>query len=107
MEKKDRSTIHDLRFTIYDSRLMKTFYVTTPIYYANDVPHLGSLYTTIVADSLRRYKRQRGFETYFLTGTDEHGINIQRVAERNGLKPKEHTDHIVGEYKKIFGAFGL
>src|SRR4051812_42867591 len=86
---------------------MKTFYVTTPIYYANSLPHLGSLYTTIVADSLKRYKGQRGFETLFLTGTDEHGINIQRVAERNGLKPKEHTDYIVGEYKKIFGAFGL
>lgn len=86
---------------------MKTFYVTTPIYYANSLPHLGSLYTTIVADCLARYKRQRGFETFFLTGTDEHGINIQRVAERRGLTPKEHTDEIVREYKKIFGMFGL
>ncbi|HEX8653144.1 MAG TPA: methionine--tRNA ligase [Pyrinomonadaceae bacterium] len=86
---------------------MKTFYVTTPIYYANDVPHLGSLYTTIVADSLRRYKRQRGFETYFLTGTDEHGINIQRVAERKGLTPKEYVDGIVNQYKKMFAMFGL
>ena len=86
---------------------MKTFYVTTPIYYANDVPHLGSLYTTIVADSLRRYKRQRGFETYFLTGTDEHGINIQRVAERKGLTPKEYVDGIVSQYKKMFAMFGL
>jgi methionyl-tRNA synthetase len=86
---------------------MKTFYVTTPIYYANSLPHLGSLYTTIVADSFKRYKGQRGFETFFLTGTDEHGINIQRVAEREGLTPKEHTDYIVGEYKRIFGAFGL
>jgi methionyl-tRNA synthetase len=65
---------------------MKTFYVTTPIYYANDMPHLGSLYATIVADSLRRYKRQRGYETYFLTGTDEHGVNIQRVTERKGIR---------------------
>ena len=86
---------------------MNTFYVTTPIYYANDVPHLGSLYTTIVADSLRRYKRQRGFETYFLTGTDEHGINIQRVAERKGLTPKEYVDGIVSQYKKMFAMFGL
>ncbi|HEY6190158.1 MAG TPA: methionine--tRNA ligase [Pyrinomonadaceae bacterium] len=86
---------------------MKSFYVTTPIYYANSLPHLGSLYTTLVADCMTRYKRQRGYETFFLTGTDEHGINIQRVAERRGLTPKEHTDAIVSEYKKIFGMFGL
>jgi methionyl-tRNA synthetase len=86
---------------------MKTFYITTPIYYANSLPHLGSLYTTIVADSMTRYKRQRGYETFFLTGTDEHGINIQRVAARRGRTPKEHTDEIVAEYKTIFGRFGL
>jgi methionyl-tRNA synthetase len=86
---------------------MKTFYITTPIYYANSLPHLGSLYTTMVADSMARYKRQRGHETFFLTGTDEHGINIQRVAERRGRTPKEHTDEIVAEYKRIFGRFGL
>ncbi|HEV2914024.1 MAG TPA: methionine--tRNA ligase [Pyrinomonadaceae bacterium] len=86
---------------------MKTFYVTTPIYYANSLPHLGSLYTTLVADALTRYKRQRGFETYFLTGTDEHGINIQRAAERTGRTSKEHTDHIAGEFQKVFSMFGL
>ncbi|CAN5414889.1 methionine--tRNA ligase [soil metagenome] len=86
---------------------MKTFYVTTPIYYANSSPHLGSLYTTIVADSLRRFKRQLGFETYLLTGTDEHGINIQRIAERAGVTPKEFTDSIVREYKRMFAMFGL
>jgi methionyl-tRNA synthetase len=86
---------------------METFYVTTPIYYANDLPHLGSLYPTIVADCLRRHKRQRGYETYFLTGTDEHGINIQRMAERKGLTPKAYTDQIVGEFKKLFALFGL
>src|SRR6185436_2047147 len=51
---------------------MKTFYITTPIYYANSLPHLGHLYTTIVADAIARHKRQRGFDTYFLTGTEEH-----------------------------------
>jgi methionyl-tRNA synthetase len=86
---------------------MKTFYVTTPIYYANSVPHLGSLYPTIVADCLRRQYRQRGFETYFLTGTDEHGINIQRLAERSGKTPREHTDEIVAQFKKTFSEFGL
>src|SRR4051794_20466532 len=87
--------------------MSKTFYVTTPIYYANNLPHLGSLYTTIVADALRRFKRQRGFETLFLTGTDEHGINIQRIAERSGKTPKQHTDEIVAEFKRMFASFGL
>ncbi len=86
---------------------MKTFYVTTPIFYANSFPHLGSLYPTIVADCLRRHYRQRGFETYFLTGTDEHGINIQRIAERSGVTPKEYVDVIVAHFKKTFGEFGL
>lgn len=86
---------------------MKTFYVTTPIYYANSLPHLGHLYTTIVADCVSRYKRQRGFETYFLTGTDEHGVNIERAAERKGMTPREHVDFISGEMKKMFAAFAL
>ncbi len=86
---------------------MKTFYVTTPIYYANDAPHLGSLYTTIVADCLRRHKRQRGYDTYFLTGTDEHGINIQRLAERLNVTPKQYTDQIVEQFKRMFASFAL
>lgn len=86
---------------------MKTFYVTTPIYYANSLPHLGHLYTTMVADCIARYRRQRGYETYFLTGTDEHGINVQRAAARSGRTPKEHVDYIVGELKRSFAAFGL
>jgi methionyl-tRNA synthetase len=86
---------------------MKTFYVTTPIYYANSLPHLGHLYTTMVADCVARYRRQRGYETYFLTGTDEHGINVQRAAARSGRTPKEHVDYIVGELKGSFAAFGL
>jgi methionyl-tRNA synthetase len=60
----------------------ETLYITTPIYYANSLPHLGHLYSTIVADVIQRHKKQRGFDTYFLTGTDEHGINIQRAAEK-------------------------
>src|SRR3954447_21412126 len=87
--------------------LMKTFYITTPIYYANSLPHLGHLYTTLVADVVARYKRQRGFETYFLTGTDEHGINIQRAAEKAGRTPKEQADFISGELKRMFTEFRL
>jgi methionyl-tRNA synthetase len=84
-----------------------TFYITTPIYYANSLPHLGHLYTTMVADAVARYKRQRGFETYFLTGTDEHGINIQRAAEREGRTPKEQADFVSGQLKRMFADFGL
>lgn len=86
---------------------MKTFYVTTPIYYANSLPHMGHLYTTVVGDFLTRHHRQRGYETYFLTGTDEHGTNIERASARSGRTPKEHVDHIVSELKKMFGEFGL
>ncbi len=86
---------------------MNKFYITTPIYYANSLPHLGHLYTTIVADTINRYKKQRGFETYFLTGTDEHGINIQRVAEKNGRTPQAQVDFISDELKKVFADFGL
>jgi methionyl-tRNA synthetase len=57
-----------------------SFYVTTPIYYVNATPHIGNAYTTIAADILARHHRQRGEETFFLTGTDEHGSNIPRVA---------------------------
>lgn len=86
---------------------MDTFYITTPIYYANSQPHLGHLYTTIVADVVQRYKKQRAFDTLFLTGTDEHGINIQRAAAKNNRTPKEQVDHISGELKRMFHDFGL
>ena len=84
-----------------------TFYITTPIYYANSLPHLGHLYSTIVADVIQRHKKQRGFDTYFLTGTDEHGINIQRAAEKNGRTPQEQVDFVSGELKRMFHDFGL
>lgn len=86
---------------------MKTFYITTPIYYANSLPHLGHLYTTIVADVIAKHKIQRGYDTFFLTGTDEHGVNIQRTAEKNNRTPKEQVDYISSELKKMFADFGL
>ncbi len=86
---------------------MKPFYITTPIYYANSLPHLGHLYTTIVADVIQRYKEQRGYDAFFLTGTDEHGINIQRAAEKAGRSPREQVDHISSELKRMFADFGL
>ena len=87
--------------------MSKTFYVTTPIYYVNSHPHLGHLYTTIIADTVARYKRQRGFDTYFLTGTDEHGINIERAAEATGLPVKQHVDNIVSEFQTAFADYNF
>jgi methionyl-tRNA synthetase len=84
-----------------------TFYVTTPIYYANSLPHLGHLYTMVVADAVARSKRQQGVETFFLTGTDEHGINIERAAQKNGRTPKEQADYVVNYFTKMTSAFGL
>ena len=88
-------------------RRMKTFYVTTPIYYANSLPHLGHLYTMVVADAIARLKRQQGIETFFLTGTDEHGINIERAAQKNQRTPKEQADYVVSYFKKMTDAFAL
>ena len=68
---------------------MATYYLTTPIYYVNGSPHLGHMYTTIVGDTLVRYRRMGGDETHFLTGTDEHGQNIERAARKEGIAPIE------------------
>src|SRR5882724_7475798 len=84
-----------------------TFYVTTPIYYVNAKPHLGHAYTTLVADTLKKFKRQRGVDAFFLTGTDEHGINIERAAEARGLPVKEHVDQVVEEFKAAFARLGI
>ncbi len=76
-----------------------TFIITTPLYYVNDKPHLGSVYTTIICDSISRYKRLRGEKVIFITGVDEHGLKIQRTAFNNGLSPKEHCDKISDIFK--------
>lgn len=85
--------------------MTKTFYVTTPIYYVNSHPHLGHLYTTIIADTVARFKRQRGYDVFFLTGTDEHGINIERAAAAAGLPVKQHVDNIVNEFQTAFADY--
>ncbi len=71
---------------------MARFYVTTPIYYVNDAPHIGTAYTTVTADAIARWHRLIGDDVWFLTGTDEHGLKMQRAAEANGLTPKEQAD---------------
>ncbi len=78
------------------------FYVTTPIYYVNDVPHIGHSYTTIAADTLARYKRFKGFDVFFLTGTDEHGQKIQKAAEKQGKTPQELADEVVLNFQKLW-----
>lgn len=80
----------------------KTFYVTTPIYYANAEPHVGSAYTTIAADVLIRWHRLRGEKCFFLTGTDEHGQKVQETAEKNGIEPQKFVDEIAKKYEKTF-----
>jgi methionyl-tRNA synthetase len=78
-----------------------SYYVTTPIYYVNATPHVGHAYTTIAADILARHRRQRGEETFFLTGTDEHGSNIARVAEEAGLGPMEFVDRNAAAFQQM------
>jgi methionyl-tRNA synthetase len=75
------------------------FYITTPIYYVNDVPHLGHAYTTVACDALARYHRARGQKTRFLTGTDEHGEKIEEVAKKNGITPIAHADSVVTRFR--------
>jgi len=80
----------------------KAYYITTPIYYVNDVPHIGHAYTTIAADTMARYKRARGFDVLFTTGTDEHGQKIAKSAEKMGIKPLELADRVVLKFKNLW-----
>src|SRR5215213_274592 len=95
-----------MNFRVF-STMPETFYITTPIYYVNAKPHLGHAYTTLVADSLAMFKRQRGIDTFFLTGTDEHGVNIERAAAARCVPVKEHVDQIVDEFKSAFARFNV
>lgn len=80
----------------------KTFYITTPIYYPSGKLHLGSSYTTIACDVLARYKRLMGFDTFYLTGLDEHGMKIQRKAEELGMTPKEYLDPMAADVQELW-----
>ncbi|HEF7344988.1 methionine--tRNA ligase [Campylobacter jejuni] len=82
-------------------------YITTPIYYVNDVPHLGHAYTTIIADTLARFYRLQGHETRFLTGTDEHGQKIEEAAKLRNSTPQEYADKISFEFKKLWNEFEI
>ncbi|MDR1760117.1 MAG: methionine--tRNA ligase [Fibrobacter sp.] len=81
---------------------MQKFYVTTPIYYVNDTPHIGHSYTTVLADVLTRFHKMIGYDTYFLTGTDEHGQKVQRAAEKRGVSPQTHVDEYSEHFKSLW-----
>jgi len=86
---------------------MKTFYITTPIYYVNDLPHIGHIYSTVVCDVAARFHRLIGERTRFLTGTDEHGQNIEKAAAAQGIAPIELANRVVSGYHDLYSTFGI
>ena len=86
---------------------MRTFYVTTPIYYVNDLPHIGHIYTTTVGDTLARFHRMAGRDVHFLTGTDEHGQKIERAAKEEGIAPLALADRVVARYRELRDQMGF
>jgi methionyl-tRNA synthetase len=83
------------------------FYVTTPIYYVNDIPHIGHAYTTLAADILARYNRLRGRDVFFLTGTDEHGQKVEKAAQEKDRTPKQHADLMVTNFKNLWSKLNI
>jgi len=83
------------------------FYLTTPIYYTNGLPHIGHTYTTVVADVIRRYKRMRGYEVVMTTGTDEHGVNVERAAKTAGIPESEFVARMATAWRSLWGELGL
>jgi methionyl-tRNA synthetase len=89
-------------FLSFWSPVVSSYYLTTPIYYANDLPHIGHAYTSVVADAIARYQRLRGHEVFLLTGTDEHGVNIERVAAASGSSATEHVDRVARVFRELW-----
>ena len=83
------------------------FYVTTPIYYVNDVPHIGHAYTTIAADVIIRHKKLSGYQTFFLTGTDEHGQKVLQAAQKAGISPQRHVDVLHKRFQQLWKRLGV
>ena len=90
-----------------DYKINSKFSLTTPLYYVNDIPHIGSGYTTMVADAIARWKRLRGESVLLITGTDEHGQKIQRTAEERGLDPQTHCDRIVSSFDSLWDKLNI
>lgn len=87
--------------------MSKSFYVTTPIYYVNDAPHIGHAYTTVLADILTRFHKLAGQETFFLTGTDEHGQKVQQAAQKNGVDPQTHCDTYSLRFREVWQGLNI
>lgn len=86
---------------------MKNFYITTPIYYVNDAPHIGHSYTTVLADILTRFHKLIGYQTFFLTGTDEHGQKVQQAAAKRNVDPQTHVDEYNLRFKKLWDKMNI
>jgi methionyl-tRNA synthetase len=87
--------------------ISKKAYITTPIYYVNDVPHIGHAYTTVIADTMARFSRLKGLQTFFLTGTDEHGQKIEQAAKSRDKSPQQYADEISGKFRELWDAFDI
>lgn len=85
----------------------KPFYITTPIYYVNDVPHIGHAYTTLACDVMARFKRMQGAKTFFLTGTDEHGQKVEKAAEKAGVRPQDFVDKVSQNFRDLTSVMGF
>ncbi len=88
-------------------RAKPKYYLTTPLYYTNGLPHIGHTYSTIVADVIRRYKRMRGFDVFMTTGADEHGVNVERSAQKAGKSPQEFSTEISVQWKRLWDELGI
>ena len=82
--------------------MKKNFYITTPIYYVNDIPHLGHAYTSFAADTICKYKQLSNYDTYFVTGTDEHGQKVETSANEKNMDTKEFTNKVSARFKNLF-----
>ena len=90
-----------------DKTEKRKFYITTPIYYVNALPHVGHTYTTIVCDAVARFHRMLGNDTWFLTGTDEHGQKVERSAVAAGKTPRALTDEVAAAYRALWDRIGI
>jgi methionyl-tRNA synthetase len=90
-----------------ESKTKGKYYITTPIYYPSSNLHIGHTYCTVMADAMARFKRLQGYDVYFLTGTDEHGLKIQQIAEKKGITPQEYVDEVVGGIKKLWNTMEI
>src|ERR1700722_1969368 len=89
------------------TRAKPKYYLTTPLYYTNGLPHIGHTYSNIVADVIRRYKLMRGFEVVMTTGTDEHGVNVERSAQKAGKTPQDFSTAIATQWKSLWNDLGI